>query len=211
MIPCCQRHSALILFDAFDGIICYETCLTRVQKYFFLKKRKKIMHFIFAKNMKILFIIIYKSKNIIHISVINQLFNIDPIKIIQKVGRTHVTLSMTFHCVRHCPCQTLPPPPPLPSNARAWICFVFYTRRCDSYARGWLDAVCILVVYILCILVGMIIIPTGMICIPAGMMSNQIPAGTSCHSWMFCIPKDVMLSHWNLGHPFFICLWNFLI
>ena len=49
------------------------------------------MHFIFTDNVKILLLIhiYYNSKiseNIIHISVINQLSNINLIKILQKVG-----------------------------------------------------------------------------------------------------------------------------
>ena len=71
------------------------------------------MHFIFTENMKILlFIHIFYnsliSENIIHISVINQLSNIDIIKIIQKVGGTNDTLSPTFQKVG----GHVPPSPP---------------------------------------------------------------------------------------------------
>ena len=71
------------------------------------------MHFIFRKNMKIfVFIHIYCksqiSENIIHISVINQLSNIDLIKIIQKVGDMF-------------PRGAPPPPPATPMDSKLLI------------------------------------------------------------------------------------------
>ena len=52
------RHTAVILFDAYDGIIRYETCLSGVQQSFF-EKKKKIVNFIFTENIKILYIFLF--------------------------------------------------------------------------------------------------------------------------------------------------------
>ena len=52
------RHTAFILFDAYDGMIPYETCLSGVKKNIYMYIN--FMNFILTENMKILlFIHIY--------------------------------------------------------------------------------------------------------------------------------------------------------
>ena len=59
MTPCCQRHTALILFDAYDGMILYVTCLSEVQQYVFFKQNINFIQIISTENMKLLLLLIF--------------------------------------------------------------------------------------------------------------------------------------------------------